>query len=168
MQGTHVCLSPFDQRHLDATRGWANDPALMRLLDRAWLVSETEHEAWFKSLGTHRDRAYFAVETRDTREHNGNVWLWDIDWRHRRAEIRVVLGSQPMLGRGFGTEGIELLSRFAFDRLNLHKLVAYVLSINPRARRAFEKASFELEGVLKADRWVEDTYVDVHVMGRCR
>jgi RimJ/RimL family protein N-acetyltransferase len=168
MQGTHVCLSPFDQRHMDATRGWANDPILMRLLDRAWLVSETEHEAWFKNLGAHRDRAYFAVETCDTREHIGNVWLWDIDWRHRRAEIRVVLGPQSMHGRGFGTEGIDLLSRFAFERLNLHKLVAYVLSINPRARRAFEKASFELEGVLKADRWVEDAYVDVHVMGRCR
>lgn len=168
LQGQNVRLCAFERRHLEATRKWANDPALMRLLDRAWPVSDAEHEQWFARITGRRDCAYFAVEAVETGEHVGNVWLWEIDWRHRRAELRIVLGDPTLAGRGFGTESIDLLARFAFERLNLHKLVAYVLGVNPRARRAFEKAAFELEGTLKADRWVDDRYADVQILGRRR
>lgn len=165
-RGTNVHLGPLDRRHLDATRAWANDPGLAHLLDRAWPVSDSEHDAWVARLAGRRDCLYFAVETNDDSRHIGNVWLWDIDWRHRRAEVRIVIGSQGADGRGLGTEAIDLVSRFAFERLNLHKLYAHVLGHNPRARRAFEKAGFDIEGTLKADRWTGDRYVDVHLLAR--
>jgi RimJ/RimL family protein N-acetyltransferase len=168
MQGLIVRLSPFDRRHLDETRRWANEPALMRQLDRAWPVGDAEHEEWFAALAGCRDRLYFAVEALEDRAHLGNAWLFDIDWRHRRAELRIVIGNPAAQGRGVGTESIDLLSTYAFERLNLHKIVAYVLDSNPRARRAFEKAAFAVEGTLKEDRWAGDAYVDVHVLGRRR
>jgi RimJ/RimL family protein N-acetyltransferase len=43
-----------------------------------------------------------------------------------------------------------------------------VLGINPRALRAFEKAGFAVEGVLKEDRWDGDRYCDVYLLGRLR
>ena len=45
-------------------------------------------------------------------------------------------------------------------------LYAQVLSTNPRSRRAFEKAGFELEGTFREDRWVGDRYVDTWWLGR--
>jgi RimJ/RimL family protein N-acetyltransferase len=164
--GVHVRLVPLDRRHLDATLRWANDPDLMALLDRAWPVSAAEHEQWFEALSGRRDRFYLAIETVADDQHVGNVWLWDIDWRHRRAELRIVVGDLNATGRGLGAETIDLVSRFAFARLNLHKVFANVLATNLRARRSFEKAGFELEGTLKSDRWVGDKYVDVYVLGR--
>jgi RimJ/RimL family protein N-acetyltransferase len=41
-----------------------------------------------------------------------------------------------------------------------------VFSINPRAKRTFEKAGFNLEGVLRDDRRIGDEWVDVYVLGR--
>jgi RimJ/RimL family protein N-acetyltransferase len=78
-------LVPLDRPHLARTREWANDPELMRLMDRKQPVSPVEHEAWFSSLPRRADCAYFAIETVDGRAHIGNVWLWDIDRRHEFA-----------------------------------------------------------------------------------
>ncbi len=161
-----VSLEALSRRHLDATRRWANDAELARLLDRAWPVSEMEHDAWFAQLQQHRDRVYFAIETRIDGAHVGNIWLWDIDSRHRKAELRVVIGETQALGSGIGSESIDLMCRFAFDRLNLRRVVAFVLSTNPRARRAFEKAGFQLEGTLREDRWTGADYSDVYLLGR--
>ena len=109
---------------------------------------------------------YFAIETIPTGRHVGNVWLWEMDFRHRKAELRIVIGESDARGKGIGPEAIGLVCLHAFQRLNLHKIYAYVLATNPGARRAFEKTGFEIEGTLKEDRWAEDHYTDVYVFGK--
>jgi RimJ/RimL family protein N-acetyltransferase len=96
----------------------------------------------------------------------GNVWLWDIDRRHGKAELRVVIGRQEARGKGLGVEAIDQLCRHAFERLGLHRVYAYVLAINPAARRAFERAGFVLEGTLRDDRRAGDGYVDGYLLAR--
>ena len=164
--GQTVRLCPFDVRHKARTRDWANDPEISRLMDRARPVSELEHECWCSALHERSDILYSAIETICDNRHIGNVWLCNIDPRHRKAEVRIVIGE--VLGRdcGMGTEAIRLISEFAFTRLNLHKVYAYVLSLNPRALRSFQKAGFVVEGTLRNDRWAENQYVDVHLLGK--
>jgi RimJ/RimL family protein N-acetyltransferase len=159
-------LVPLDRPHLARTREWANDPELMRLMDRKQPVTPVEHEAWFASLPRRADCAYFAIETLDGRAHIGNVWLWDIDRRHRKAELRVVVGDRSARGQGLGAEAIDRLCRYASDTLGLHRVYAYVLGINPSARRAFERAGFTLEGTLRDDRWAVDRFIDTYLLAR--
>jgi RimJ/RimL family protein N-acetyltransferase len=160
-----VSLSPLERRHLQKTFAWANDPELMHLLNRAQTVSREEHEQWFEAVVQEReDCCYFAIETEDG-THLGNVWLWDIDPRHRRAELRIVMDLEHA-GKGAGTEAISRLCDYAFEQLNLHMVYAYVLAINPRARRSFEKAGFVLEGTLREDRWTGESFTDVYLLGK--
>ncbi len=166
LSGKSCRLVPLERRHGEKTREWANDLELGRLLDRGRPVSELEHEAWMKSVLDRSDAVFFAIES-DV-GHVGNVWLWAIDARHQKAELRIIIGDERAMGRGVGTEAIALVCKYAFERLNLHKIYAYVLGINPRARRAFEKAEFKLEGTLREDRWSTDRFVDVFLLGRLR
>ncbi len=159
-------LVQLDRRHLTRTRAWANDPALMRVMGRARVVSEAEHQAWFEALAHHDDRVYFAVETAGEALHVGNVWLWAIDRRHRKAELRVVIGDAAARGRGIGIAVIDRMCRHGFDELGLHRIYAYVLAINPAGRRAFERAGFALEGALRDDRLAGDRFIDTYLMAR--
>jgi len=159
-----VLLRPLERRHLEKTLEWANDPELMRLLNRAHTISREEHEQWFAGVQKRGDCCYFAIEDVDG-AHLGNVWLWDIDFRHRRAELRIVMGLDRA-GNGAGTEAISRLCDYAFEQLNLHKVYAYVLALNPRARRSFEKAGFVLEGTLREDRWTGESFTDVYLLAR--
>jgi len=163
---TRVRITPLDERHLLATLTWANDPTLMRLLGRVKTVEPDEHQRWFVGLSARRDCRYFAIETIDQGRHVGNIWLWDISRRHRRAEVRVVIGEPGGENRGLGSEAIALVAEHAFNVLHLHRVYAYVLAFNDRARRAFEKAGFRSEGLLRSDRWTADGFVDVHLLGR--
>ena len=87
---------------------------------------------------------------------------------HRHGEVRILIGDKRYWGKGMGTEAISLLSQFAFEKLNLHKIYAYVLASNPRASEAFEKVGFTREGLLKKDRYVNGVFVDVVRLGLLR
>ena len=158
-----IVLTPFEKRHLAQTLHWTNDPELARLLDRGRRIDEDEHERWFDSLPSRTDTVYFAIE--EDGRHVGNVWLAALDQRHRKAEVRIVVGSTAV-NRGCGTRAIELIADHAFTVLGLNRVYAFVLAFNPRARRAFEKAQFVLEGTLREDRFNGAEFVDTFVLGR--
>jgi RimJ/RimL family protein N-acetyltransferase len=158
-----VVLAAFDKRHLAQTLRWTNDPELARLMDRPRRIDEDEHARWFDSLPSRSDTVYFAIE--EDGQHVGNVWLAAVDRRHRKAEVRIVLGSTAA-NRGCGTRAIELIADHAFTTMGLNRVYAFVLAFNPRARRAFEKAQFVLEGTLREDRFNGAEFVDTFVLGR--
>ena len=107
--GAQVGLVPLAEKHLDATFQWVNDPAMMRLLGRTAPVEPDEHQRWFLRLHTRTDCRYFAVETTDSGQHVGNVWLWDINAADRKSEVRVLFGDEASRGRVVG------LFRLAFS-----------------------------------------------------
>jgi len=162
-----IVLTPLGRQHVDRTLEWTNDPELARLLNRSRRVTPDEHRAWFDRLAERADARFFAVELPDGR-HVGNVWLADINPLHRKAEMRIVIGDRDCGRRGIGTEAIARLCDLAFADLGLQRIYAYVLEINPRAKRAFEKAGFAVEGVLRRDRSTEDGWVDVFLLARLK
>ena len=165
MTGERLRIVPLERRHAERTLEWANDVHIMRLMDRASPVSAVEHEQWFASLTDRPDCQYFAIET-VSGQHIGNVWLWAIDRRHRKAELRVVIGDADARGKRLGSDAIDLACGYGFQRLGLRRVYAYVLAINPAARRAFERAGFLLEGTLRDDRWTGDRFVDAYLLAR--
>lgn len=163
-----VTLVPFERPHADATLAWNNDPELARLLDRPRGIASDEHLKWFDGLAGRNDTVFRAIYSEPGPRHIGNVWLANIDQRHRKAEVRILIGDKSAHGGGFGSLALDAIARYAFDHLDLHRVYAYVLAFNPRARRAFERAGFVLEGTLRGDRWDGTQFVDTFVLGRLK
>jgi RimJ/RimL family protein N-acetyltransferase len=159
-----VTLVPFEERHSIATLKWNNDPELARWLGRPGGIGADEHARWFAALASRTDTLFRAIHT--DAGHVGNVWLADIDTRHRKAEVRILIGEKSVHGSGVGWRALDAMAQYAFTTLALHRVYAYVLAFNPRARRAFEKAGFMLEGTLRDDRRDGEAYVDAHLLGR--
>jgi RimJ/RimL family protein N-acetyltransferase len=166
--GKLVRLRSFEPDDAERYRAWINDVEVARLIDRAKAVTRLEHEAWYRSLVTSDANCVFAVERLDDGRFIGLVWLYAIHWRHRRAEVRIVLGDRDSWGGGFGTDALRLLAAIAFGSMNLDKLWADVLATNPRAVAAFERAGFEREGLLRGDRFDNGVRLDVVRLGLLR
>ena len=162
-----VSLVPLEARHGALTLEWMNDPEFMTLLNRTRVIGADEHERWLRALPQREDVRYFAVEDR-AGAHLGNVWLAEIDAYHRKAEVRIVIGRRDAQNAGVGTQAIDLVARAGFDDLGLQRLSAFVLAFNVRARRAFERAGFAVEGVLRRDRRSGNGWVDAILLARCR
>ncbi len=60
---------------------------------------------------------------------------------------------QAWAGHAFVAEGVIVLSRFAFEELNLHRIEICIIPRNHRSRRVMEKLAIRDEGV--AERYLE-------------
>lgn len=167
LRGRDIELRPLERSDIERWRSWVNDPEIAAFLDRVLPVSGPEHERFFETSVIGNSAAvWYAIDRLPGREHIGNGWLWNISQRNRNAEIRIVIGERSAWGSGAGTQAIELLVRFAFEKLALHKVYAYVMERNPRARAAFEKTGFSLEATLREENLWDGTFCDVLRLAR--
>lgn len=72
----------------------------------------------------------------------GFVNLSWIEWSHGSARLSLGIGSPQDRRRGYGTETLQLILRYAFHELNLFRLEAAVPEYNRVALHMFEKCGF--------------------------
>jgi RimJ/RimL family protein N-acetyltransferase len=88
----------------------------------------------------------FAVVRRETGELIGETGLYSIDWIARHAESGSWLYRDVDRGQGYGTEAKLLLLEYAFDRLGLNMIWAWVKERNPRSQAALRKQGYRDAG----------------------
>lgn len=158
-------LRAFNKEDAEKYLEWVNDPQIARLVDRVLPVTKYEHDKWYGALISNENAVVFAIVAKPN-NYIGNVWLWDIDWRHRKAEVRISIGDKSYYNKGLGTQSIEAITDFAFNKLGLHKVYAYILKYNDIASKVFTKAGFKLEGTLREDRFIEGRFVDTFLRAK--
>lgn len=78
----------------------------------------------------------------------------------RSANFRIGLFHSNEFGKGIGSWAIEKTLEFAFESIHLHRVELDVFSFNPRAIRAYEKAGFKHEGILRDAVKDQDTFAN--------
>ena len=121
--------------------------------------TEEEVTSFFLKSLDEDDRYFFLIIAPDGRIIGESV-INEIDWDLRCANFRIGLYSMAERGKGIGTWATEVTRDFAFGELKLHRLELDVYSFNPRAEKAYVKAGFKREGVLRDAVRDGDAYAD--------
>ena len=87
-----------------------------------------------------------AVVLRETGTLIGETGLYSIDWIARTAESGYWLYRAADRDKGYGTEANLLLLEYAFDRLGLNMIWAWVKERNPRSQAALRKQGYRDAG----------------------
>jgi RimJ/RimL family protein N-acetyltransferase len=82
--------------------------------------------------------------------------------------LGIIIGDKGHWGRGYGSDAIGALLRWAFDNLNLNRIHLTVWSYNTRAIRCYEKCGFRHEGIMRQARYYDGQYHDEWVMAILR
>lgn len=166
LTGRLVDLRPLHRADLDGPwLAWLNDPEVTRYTETGRTPTTREGlEKFYAEVAASGRDVMFAIVTKDGR-HVGNCKLGSIHPVHRTADFGILLGAKDTWGQGLGTEATRLVLAYAFRSLNLHKVTLGVVADHKSAIRAYEKAGFRTEGVLKEQLWVESSYSDKVVMG---
>lgn len=131
----------------EAIARWSRDSEYLRLLDsdpaRPFTLQDAREEL---NRDAHSDAFHFVIRTRADDRLIGFVGIFAIRWTHGDGTIGIGLGEREYWGRGYGTEAMRLVVRFAFQELNLHRVSLSVFEYNTRARRSYEKVGFRFEG----------------------
>jgi RimJ/RimL family protein N-acetyltransferase len=142
-----VTLAPIAPSHLENYCRWFADPDVIRYMKIQAPPTLADEQAWFERTA-HSDRDVLwglFVEG----EHIGSTGIHRIDWRNRHAHTGIVIGERTWWGRGIATRSHALRTRYAFEQLNLEKLVTTVIEGNTASRRALERAGYLTVGVLR-------------------
>jgi RimJ/RimL family protein N-acetyltransferase len=173
LAGEGVVLRPFSEADLPAIRAVLLDPEA-RILTGSVHDEATAHAPepadeekllldWYGTRNDQPDRLDLAVTDRATGECVGEAVLNDWDPGNESCNFRILIGPNGR-GRGLGTEATRLIVGYGFERLGLHRISLEVYAFNPRARRAYEKAGFRAEGVLRESLRYNGEWIDATVM----
>ncbi|MPN46286.1 hypothetical protein SDC9_193871 [bioreactor metagenome] len=123
-----------------------------------------KEEAWIDSFSPDSLCEYIlAVQRNDTGKVIGGIEINNLDLKNSNCIIAIYMHPE-YLGRGIGTQAINLLLDLLFDRFSLNKIKLNVFDFNERAIKSYKKAGFVKEGVLRQELFTMNKYHDIIMM----
>lgn len=127
-----------------------NDPDTeMMLGGSSWPVSETEQLTWFEHQERSKDVLRCIIALQEDEKAIGTIILSDIDQKNGTGHIHIKMSMNGGRGKGYGTDAVNTLVRYAFEELRLNCIYANILSYNEASIKLFERCGFQREGVLR-------------------
>jgi len=173
LTGEKVLLRPFLlDEDAPALRWLLQDPEVGRLTGSVhepadpepWdEAAEERMRAWYGTRHEQSDRMDLAVVDLTTGACVGEAVLNEWDSGNHSCSFRIALTAAGQ-DRGLGTEALRLIVGYGFERLGLHRISLQVLAFNPRARRAYERAGFVVEGIQRDAVLYDGAWVDYVLM----
>jgi len=135
----HMVRADIDQmahwpRFWEPDLQWAN-------LD---LTFPSERDAYFQRGRTNVTRRRFVIVD-ERGEIIGTVGLRNLDFLRGEGTLGIIIRADRV-GKGYGTDTVRAVARYAFDVLDLERVILDVAETNRRARRVYEKLGFVVSG----------------------
>jgi RimJ/RimL family protein N-acetyltransferase len=151
-EGKLVCLAPIDaEKDAEIESNWTHNAEYLRLVDlqpaRPLSPAQVKkgYEKIEKMVEEDKNLFYFTVRALPEERLVGFARIYHISWSHAAGMLQMGIGDPGDRRRGFGSEALELLLRYAFEELNLFRVTVLVPEYNTAAVRFFEKAGFVIE-----------------------
>ena len=125
-------------------------------------------EEYYEKMTNSPNHVIFAIIETKTNKHIGNIALNDINWIHSNAYLGIMIGDKKSWNKGHGTEAIELITDYAFDKLNIMKVWAGMYANHEASIRAFEEAGFTKEAELRKELYLNNEYHNKVIMSIMR
>ena len=155
LTGELVRLTAFDIELIsEAESRWSRDSEYWRLQagDAYRPYSAQASKQLFEKFVKENDSTSFPFIIRTIEEDRmiGEIGLDGILWNHGDCFVGIGIGEREFWGKGYGTDAMNIILRYAFTELNLWRVSLNVFEYNPRAIRSYEKAGFTHEGRVRA------------------
>lgn len=151
-EGQDVRLGPIDhEKDPEVESRWTHNSEFMRLMEMgparpmSAAMIKKQYEKLEKQIEDDKNMYYFTIRAREDDRLIGKASIERIEWSNGNAFLRVGIGAAEDRRKGFGTQALNMLLRFAFAELNLFRLGAVVPEYNEGAVALLQKAGFVQE-----------------------
>lgn len=171
--GNSIYLLPFAEENFnDEYLGWLGDLDVIKYLGREEYFTPTpknEIYAYVQEMWNSKLISFYAIYMVSNNKFIGTTKINFVNekgLKNKICDIGIMIGDKSAWGKGLATEVINLISKFAFNSLNVNKLTAGALSPNFGVIKAFLKNGYKEEGRLRKCVNVQNELVD-HVLLGC-
>lgn len=144
-----VRFGPIDhETHPEIESKWTHDADFMRLMELKPVrplspaMVKKQYEVIEKEMDENKNLFYFTIRTREDDRFIGNALVEWVDWANGNGFIRLGIGAVEDRRKGYGSQALSMLLRYAFGELNLYRVTAVVPAYNEGAICLFQKFGF--------------------------
>ncbi len=150
----------LEETDLERTHKWINDEDISNAIGFSYPRSIRDQEKWYSSLAGDRSKFVFAICEKEKGNHIGNVSIGNIDYINSNGMFSIFIYGGEHRGKGYGQEATLLLLKFAFEKLNLHKVYLKTTSTQEKALAMYESLGFCREGLFREHEYKDGKFVD--------
>ena len=147
-----LCLGPIDhEKDPEIESRWTHDSEFMRLMDTnpvrpmSAAMVKKQYEKLEKQIEERKNLYHFMIRAKADDRLIGKAALQRIEWTNGNCSIQLGIGSAQDRRKGYCTQALRMLLRFAFAELNLFRVTAVVPEYNEGAAALLQKFSFTQE-----------------------
>jgi RimJ/RimL family protein N-acetyltransferase len=151
-EGEHIQLAaPDADRDAEVESSWTHDPEYLRLLsaEPARPLSPTQVKKTYEEVEKDAEKNHnafnFAIRLREGDRLIGFIRVFDIVWSQGNGRLQMGIGDPADRCHGYGREALNLILRYAFDELNLHRLGVATFEYSTVALNFLQRAGFKIE-----------------------
>ena len=151
-EGQDIRFGPIDhEKDPGIESKWTHDSEFMRLMevDPARPLSaamlKKQYEKLEKEVEEDKNLYHFMIRSKADDRLIGKAAVQWIEWTNGNGFLRLGIGAAEDRGKGYGTQALQMLLRFAFAELNLFRVSAIVPEYNEGALALLKKFSFVQE-----------------------
>jgi len=148
-EGKLIHLAPINhERDPEVESRWTHDLTLMRSLSRQPAIPlsiaqmKKKYEATEKEVEESKRLFYFTIRGREDDRLLGFTRIEGIEWTHGTCSLKLAIGDPIERNKGYGSEAMALMLRYAFHELNLYRVSVVVGDDNPAGIRFFLRHGF--------------------------
>ena len=148
-EGRDIRFGPIDhEKDPEIEAKWTHDSDFMRMMDveparpMSAAMVKKQYEKLEKEMDERKNQFYFAIRDRQDDRLIGKAIVQWIEWANGNGFLRLGIGAAEDRGKGYGTQALRMLLRFAFAELNLFRVSAIVPEYNTAAIALLTKFGF--------------------------
>jgi len=145
-------LGPIDhEKDPEIESKWTHDSDFMRMRDTAparpmsAAMVRKQYEKLEKQIEEKKNIFHFMIRARADDCLIGMAGISRIEWTNGNAFLRLGIGAAEDRRKGYGSQALQMLLRFAFAELNLFRVSAMVPEYNEAALALLKKFGFVQE-----------------------
>jgi [ribosomal protein S5]-alanine N-acetyltransferase len=161
-----IHIAPLGFEHADKMFRWMTDPAVSENLGLRSAPSMEKTQSWLRHAIEDPNMRGYAIWAGG--HHVGNLIFDRIDSYLASARLSIYVGEPGARGKGVGLTAVRLGLAEAFGSLSLHKVWLTVHIHNLPAIRAYLRAGFVMEGILRDEFRLNGRLVAAFYMGILR
>ena len=165
LEGKNVELRQIEESDLPKLRDWRNSPYIRAYTREYRPLNILNQKKWFESLFTDQSNIMFAIKKKGDVEIIGCCGLTYINWKEGHGEISIYIGEEKWQEKGYATDALQLLLKYGFGELRLHRIYAIIFEYNEASIKFFEKNGFVFEGRHREARFWDGKFHDELVYG---
>ena len=148
-EGQDIRFGPIDhEKDPEIEAKWTHDSDFMRMMDTtparpmSAAMIRKQYEKLEKQIEEKKNLYHFMIRAKADDRLMGTAAVQGIEWANGNAFVRLGIGAAEDRGKGYGTQALQMLLRFAFAELNLFRVSATVPEYNEKAIALLKKFGF--------------------------